>query len=133
MKWILWALAAPLLLAAGTAATAQQTEDETDPVITVIAPRTVTSPVRRKHRDEGDKATITLRIIIRYADLDLASQVGAERLMDRVEGAARDACRYLDRTYPLDRDRDCVARAVADAKPSAQAVIAAAVGAKAAM
>ncbi len=125
-------LAGSSLVIAEPAAT-QNISEETGPVITVVAPRTVTSPVRRTSREDADKATITLRIVIRYADLDLASAAGAGRLMDRVEGAARDACRYLDRLYPLDKDRDCVTRAVADARPSAHAAIAAAGVTRAAM
>ena len=38
--------------------------------------------------------------------------------------------RQLDRLYPLDKDKDCVVRAVGDARPRAQAVIDAAGGQK---
>ncbi len=90
----------------------------------------MTSPVRRHGRGAADKAVITLQISVRYADLDLADPADAARLMIRVEGAARDACRQLDRLYPLDKDKDCVVRAVGDARPRAQAVIDAAGGQK---
>lgn len=124
------ALLAAASLAAAGPAVAQNTSEESTPVITVTAPRTVTSPVRRHGRGAADKAVITLQISVRYADLDLADPADAARLMIRVEGAARDACRQLDRLYPLDKDKDCVVRAVGDARPGAQAVIDAAGGQK---
>jgi hypothetical protein len=46
--------------------------------------------------------------------------------MTRINSAARDACKYLDRLYPLDPDKECIYRAVASATPQAEAAIAAA-------
>ncbi len=125
-------LLAPALLAAmalvpSGLASAEQAAVDDGPIITVTAPRKVASPVRPRSREHSPKALITLEISVRYADLHLADPADAARLMDRVESAARDACRYLDRVYPLDPDKECISRAVADSSPRAQAVIDAAV------
>lgn len=118
---IIWAWAGPAVA---------QTAVPEGPVITVTAPRTVTDHVRRNDRTSEGPAVISLQLAIRYADLDLALPAHAARLMVRVEGAARDACHHLDRMYPLDPDKRCVERAIADATPRAQAVIDAAIAGK---
>ena len=92
-------------------------------VITVIAPRAITDQVRRSVSGTGE-SVVTIRISVLYGDLDLARPRDSERLMTRIRSAARDACGHLDRLYPLVVDRACVAKAVADATPLAQAAIA---------
>ncbi len=118
-------LAATAFVVAGEAALAQPADEDPANVITVVAPRAVTNEVRRSVSG-GGSVVISIRITVRYADLDLARPAGAARLMTRIHAAAHDACRHLDRLYPLIVDRRCIVRAVADATPRANAVIAAA-------
>ncbi len=42
-------------------------------------------------------------------EIDLATEQGAASMMTRVERVAHDACKALDRLYPLNPDPDCVA------------------------
>jgi UrcA family protein len=67
-----------------------------------------------------------IRISALYGDLDLTRPADAARLLDRIGYVARDACRYLDSLFPLSPDPGCVDRAIAAARPAAQAVIASA-------
>ena len=113
---------APQLAAAQTTDDAAAAADE----ITVIAPRTVTDQFQPSVPDAVAKATISLRLIVLYTDLDLKTETGTARLMTRIDAAAGDACKYLDRLYPLDPDAECVGRAVSSATPQAEAAIAAA-------
>jgi UrcA family protein len=112
---------APQPAAAQTTDAAVDASDE----ITVIAPRTVTDRFQPSVPDAVAKATISLRLIVLYTDLDLKTETGTARLMTRIDSAARDACKYLDRLYPLDPDKACIDAAVASARPQADAAIAA--------
>ena len=107
-------------LAAAQSADAAATDE-----IVVVAPRTVTDQFQPSVPDAVAKATISLRLIVLYTDLDLKSETGTARLMTRIDSAARDACKYLDRLYPLDPDTECIDAAVASARPQADAAIAA--------
>jgi UrcA family protein len=68
----------------------------------------------------------TVKITARYGDLDLAKPAEALRLTARVKAVAQDACKELDRLHPLSPDHDCVAMAVARARPDVEAAVAAA-------
>lgn len=61
-----------------------------------------------------------------YGDLDLGTSQGAQSMMVRLERVAQDACKALDRLYPLNPDPDCVAKTLTKATPLAKAAIAAA-------
>jgi UrcA family protein len=94
-KTMLKVLAAAALASAGLAAAANAQSD-------------VQSPARPE-----------ARVAVSYADLNLASPAGAERMLDRIERAAEKACggrgtqnRLLEERYVF---RDCVRAAVADA------------------
>ena len=57
--------------------------------------------------------------VVRYDDLNLASQAGVERLERRIDQAARSVCGYgFERTRPgeLARSRECFAKARAQAR-----------------
>ena len=96
--------------------------------ITVEAPRTVPIPVERNPYTGAAIATTTVRMSVLYGDLDLTTQRDSDRLMLRIRNVARDACKQLDRLYPLNPDENCVDRTVENAAPLGQAVIAAARG-----
>jgi UrcA family protein len=130
MKTIAQITALPLLAAAAFlamqgAALAQPADEDAVNTITVVAPRSVTNQVHRSETGLGP-ATVTIRISVLYGDLNLARPADGTRLMTRIRSAARDACRHLDRLYPLVTDKSCVANAVAGATPRANAIIAAA-------
>ena len=130
MKTIAQLAALPLLAAAGflivtSAAAAQPADEDAANTITVIAPRSVTNQVHRSQTGLGP-ATVTIKISVLYGDLDFVKPSDGARLMTRIRSAARDACRHLDRLYPLVVDRSCVANAVAEATPRANELIAAA-------
>lgn len=114
-------------LAAGVPPAAAQSQDATD-VITVEAPRSVPVPVEPNAYSGSAVAVTTVRMSVLYGDLDLSAQKDVERLMLRVRNVARDACKALDRLYPLDPDETCTDKAVANAAPLAFAVIEAARG-----
>lgn len=120
------ALAAIALVALGSAgvAAAPDAGDE----ITVEAPRTVPIPVERNPYTGAAIAMTTVRMSVLYGDLDLTTQRDSDRLMLRIRNVARDACKQLDRLYPLNPDENCVDRTVENAAPLGQAVIAAARG-----
>ena len=61
-----------------------------------------------------------------YSDLDLKNPADAERLMTRIDHIAQDACKYLDRLYPLNTDPDCFQKSVGKARAAAKDAIAAA-------
>lgn len=90
--------------------------------IVVVAPR----PVKDLPKEDGTDSDvlISLRMTVLYSDLDLASEDDRDRLMTRIRASARDACRYLDRLYPLDPDPGCEDRAVHDAQPQIDAAVA---------
>ena len=117
----------PLLMIA-TGAFAQDEQEGTASEIIVIAPRPVTSEVRAKGPDGRVSAVISLKMVVQYGDLDLREPQNADFLLTRIRSVARDACKYLDRLYPLIPDPDCRERAFQDAMPQARAAIAAAGG-----
>ena len=124
------ALAAWALLSAGAPAFAQSEEqpaDETNEIV-VIAPRSITADLPEKTETRQQKAVISISMAARFDDLDLSKPENAERLMVRIHSVARDACKYLDRMYPLDVDPECEAKAVANATPQADKAIAEAAG-----
>jgi len=130
-KWMKFT-AAPMLaacacLSASGPALAQSEEEEAEvQEIVIIAPRPITTETSENVPGGRKEAVISLKMVAQYSDLDLAKPDDAERLMVRIHSVARDACKYLDRLYPLDPDPDCERRAVADAKPQVEKAIAAA-------
>ncbi len=114
-------------MVAGVPPAAAQSQDATD-VITVEAPRSVPVPVERNAYSGSAVAVTTVKMSVLYGDLDLSAQKDVERLMLRVRHVAREACKALDRLYPLDPDETCTDKAVANATPLAFAVIEAARG-----
>ena len=126
-----FARAATIALAvlAPAAAGAQESGEPSSPQeIEVIAPRPITPFVKEKG-DNGAKAIISLKMTVEFSDLDLTRASDVDRLAVRIHSVARDACGYLDRTYPLDPDPDCQSRAVKDAQPQVYKAIAAAAAA----
>lgn len=119
-------LAAIPLAASGSAGVAAPPDAGDE--ITVEAPRTVPIPVERNPYTGAAIATTTVRMSVLYGDLDLTTQRDSDRLMLRIRNVARDACKQLDRLYPLNPDENCVDRTVENAAPLGQAVIAAARG-----
>jgi len=116
---------AAALAASGNAALAQDA-DSAKQEITVEAPRSVPMPVERSPYTGAAIAVTTVRMTVLYADLDLATARDADRLMLRIRNVARDACKQLDRLYPLNPDENCIDSTVEKAAPLGQAVIAAA-------
>jgi len=130
MKNIAQRIVLPLFVAAAclvaqASASAQNADEDPANTITVVAPRAVTNQVHQRENGLGP-ATVTIKISVLYGDLNLTKASDGTRLMTRIRSAARDACRHLDRLYPLIVDRSCVNNAVAEATPRANAVIAAA-------
>jgi UrcA family protein len=115
------------LSAAGPAAAQGDTQpaDETGEIV-VSAPRSISADLQGNADKPREKAVISISIGARYGDLDLSKPENVERLMVRIHSVARDACKYLDRQYPLDVDPECEAKAVANAMPQAEKAIAAA-------
>jgi len=81
-------------------------------------------------QDTNSQATTTVKMSVRYDDLDLSQPADGERLMTRVGRVAQDACEELDRLYPLSPDADCRARAAANGREAAKAVIVTAMAAR---
>jgi UrcA family protein len=121
-------LAACAFLSAAGPAFAQSEEQTVDEgnAIVVMAPRSITADLHDNADKRQEKAVISISMPARFGDLDLSKPENAERLMVRIHSVARDACRYLDRLYPLDVDSECEARAVANATPEAKKAIEAA-------
>ncbi|WP_338466824.1 UrcA family protein [Novosphingobium sp. ZN18A2] len=101
---------------------------DTDQTITVEAPRLVKRPAAKEAHTGAEFMSTTVAIPVLYSDLDLTKDSDAERLMARIERVATDACRELDRVYPLDPDPDCITRAAGNAQQSAREAIDAARG-----
>ncbi|MCB2051281.1 MAG: UrcA family protein [Novosphingobium sp.] len=127
-----------LALASGRAVLAQEPESDPAPAvqdqeeaeaetpaqeIVVVAPRPVKDLPKEIENDSN--VLISLRMVVLYNDLDLTSKDDQDRLMTRIKSSARDACRYLDRLYPLDPDPECEDRAIRDTRPQVDAAIAA--------
>lgn len=118
-------LAASLFASAPAFAQGEEGAPE-EPVqeIVVTAPRPITAELEDGSAGGRKEAVISLQMTVQYADLDLATAEDADRLKVRIRSVARDACKYLDRMYPLDPDPDCEERAYADAKPQVEQAIA---------
>lgn len=132
MRWTIFrrATAAGMLFAAIAvahgSANAQSPADSEEEGIVVEAPRTLPPPPERSSYSGAPIATTTVKIWALHGDLDLKRPADADRLMTRIERVAHDACQYLDRLFPLTPDAGCIDRAIANARPSANAAIAAA-------
>jgi UrcA family protein len=120
-------LSAMATLTVGCGAAAAQSQDQggADGIL-VEAPRKLALPVERNEYSGAPEVVVTLKISVLYGDLDLANPANAARLMTRVDRVAHDACRSLDRLYPLSPDASCVDHARARAMPAANAAILAA-------
>jgi UrcA family protein len=116
--WAFLAVAAP-----ASAQGEEQPADETGEIV-VMAPRSITADLHEETEKRQQKAVISISMAARFDDLDLSKPENADRLMVRIHSVARDACRYLDRMYPLDVDSECEAKAVANATPQAEKAIA---------
>lgn len=103
---------------------------DTNATITVEAPRALPVPAERSATTGAPIITTTVKIQVRYDDLDLSQPADGERLMTRVDRVAQDACEELDRLYPLSPDADCRLRAAANGKEAAKAVIVTAMAAR---
>ena len=125
--WILAVWAALVPAAPGLAQSDGQAGEEAGEIV-VIAPRSITADLPEKTETRQQKAVISISMAARFDDLDLSKPENAERLMVRIHSVARDACKYLDRMYPLDVDPECEAKAVANATPQADKAIAEAAG-----
>ncbi len=121
--------AAALVLAstAPLASAAAQTQEEAAnrAAITVLAPRIQTEESPGLF---GTQRTLSTSAVVYIDDLNLQTPDGRDQLKNRVEGAAKEVCAWLDDVYPLDRDitseYDCVRNAVSDAQPQIEAAIA---------
>lgn len=120
------ALVATALAASGSAGLAEAQDAGNE--ITVEAPRSVPIPVERNPYTGAAIATTTVRMSVLYGDLDLRTQRDSDRLMLRIRNVARDACKQLDRLYPLNPDETCVDKTLENSAPLGAAVIAAARG-----
>ena len=71
---------------------------------------------------------ISLNYRVSYSDLDLSTHDGAVALKDRVNEAAKAACRQISQLYPsaTPDDASCTKQAVDSAMPSVKKAIAAA-------
>jgi UrcA family protein len=111
------------LLAPGGAIAQETIEGASGSEIVVEAPRTVPVPVERSPYTGAAIAVISIKLPVFYMDLDLTTEGDRASLHTRIENVARDACRYLDRMYPLTSDPQCADKAVGRAKAAAIAAI----------
>jgi len=123
------------ILALGLTPASAAAQDATSPTaseIVVEAPRVVPAPGPAEGASPRDPftgapiVTTTVKMTALYDDLDLRQPKDAQRLMERVERVAHDACATLDRLLPLSSDPDCVSRVTGNARREAHALIAAA-------
>lgn len=126
-----FALAAAALAATHPAAIAQTPPETTaeateDSSIVVEAPRSLPDPIERGQYTGAPLAVTTIRMPVLYDDLDLTNPADAERLITRIDRIAADACKYLDKLYPLNPDTDCARKSVTKARAAAKELIAAA-------
>lgn len=103
---------------------AQEAQDASDQEIVVVAPRLITTETKEKGSNGRDTAIISLKMVVQYGDLDLRRSENVGLLMARIRSVSRDACKYLDRLYPLLPDPHCKERAFVDALPQAENAIA---------
>jgi len=104
------------LAAAATQASAQEAREADGPAIVVEVPRERAVETARSPYTGAAVIVSTMRIPVRYGDLDLSRESEVERLMFRIDRVAHDACMQLDVLYPLERDPDCVRRASANGR-----------------
>lgn len=123
-----------------TGASLAQTTDtdgqpESDIVVEAPRPVPVPTPVPNPPASDGVEKSpysgapmivTTVRLPVLYSDLDLKNPADAERLMTRIDRIGQDACKYLDRLYPLNTDPDCFQKSVGKAREAAKEAIAAA-------
>lgn len=122
-----YAIGAALALGGlGGFAHAQEPDPNAANEIIVEAPRSVPLPRQRSSFTGAPIVTTTVKIPVRYDDLDLTSADDRARLMARVERVAEDACKELDWLYPLNTDPECVRNTLAKSTAAARATIAAA-------
>lgn len=120
------ALTIAALLASSGSAIAQPGDTTKELEIVVEAPRSMPIVGERSPYTGASIVVTTVRIPALYGDLNLAKPEDAARLMTRLDRVANDACRQLDRLFPLSPDPDCVDRAVAGATVTAKSLIGAA-------
>ncbi len=91
--------------------------------ITVSAPRT-----NERSPTGVPIEVVTTTRIVSYRDLDLRTEVGQKELESRVKIAARKACDWLDRLYPITaaNSPECLGPAVKDAMAQVNVAVAAA-------
>lgn len=110
------ALWAGMVVAAGSALGQQAT----DVVIQAARPTTVMRA--------GPNEVVSVTRHVSYADLDLATQKGDWELEKRVNDAAKEVCKRLDKVQPAQRpsDLNCVKETVAKAMEQVHIVVSAA-------
>ena len=97
-------------------------------VITVVAPREMVKTVGHSATTGAPIEEVSLSFTVSYAGLDLANSSDYAEIEKRIKDTAAEACKQLDKMYPLDEpDEGCAAR-VAD---TGMAELKAMVGAKA--
>jgi len=117
------AAAAVALACAATAA---------EPVTEVIVEAPKISHTGQKSQPLGAAVDLaSIRYKVNYADLNLATPAGAKTLEERINDAAKRACRQLESSLPPDAyaaqgDPPCIKTAVDGAMKQANAAIAAA-------
>ena len=122
-------VALAMLVAVVPCVAVAQTEDAAaGPEIVVTAPRSVPVQVERSPYTGAPVLVATVKIPVRFGDLDLKDPASPGRLFTRIRRVAQDACAQLDRLYPLSPDPNCVDNAIADARPAAEKLLAAAGG-----
>jgi UrcA family protein len=89
---------------------------------------TVSSPRHAETSDIGAPIETTYaRDDVSYGDLDLSTQYGRERLLDRVSLAAQDACQRVDDETAFDSASsdagDCYRQAMAESRPQVDGAI----------
>jgi UrcA family protein len=117
-----------LLAGAPALGGAQAPEEQPGPEIVVTAPRSVPLEVERSPYTGAPVLVATVKIPVRFGDLDLKDPASAERLRTRIRRVAQDACAQLDRLYPLSPDPNCIDHAIAGSRRAADALLAAAGG-----
>ncbi|HET7085537.1 MAG TPA: UrcA family protein [Rhizomicrobium sp.] len=99
--------------------------------VTVFAPFVV-KKIPSRDVKSGAVTTINMSRDVSYHGLDLTSDADVATLQTRVQQAAEDVCKELDRRYSktsymaVDEDKDCVKNAADNAMQEAKAVISAA-------
>jgi len=105
---------------------AETVEVAEESTIVVEAPRSLPDPIERGQYSGAPIAVTTIRMPVLYSDLDLSNPADAERLITRIDRIGEDACKYLDKLYPLTPDTDCAKKSVTKARAAAKELIAAA-------